>query len=235
MAPRSGPFCSLYFILKLYLMLLYERGRAGRELSQLPLCANVLFIMRVSEISCEVVEGPKGRSEDRGGVIPPPPEFSNDPGPPALQYLGRRGSPVRNKFSNLGQPLDAGPAASEPRGFSHFPGGARYAGTRGLERFSGGGRSLIKKRLYVGEPHHSPGLSRGGTSRSLSSPNCFGPQPGGPFGAPGGPEMRRVNSAGRAPHRGLQARRMSLEGSARGEAKYKAPGGDHGFAPATGR
>lgn len=169
-------------------------------------------------------------------VIPPPPEFSNDPGPPALQYLGRRGSPVRNKFSNLGQPLDAGPAASEPRGFSRFPGDARYAGTRGLERFSGGGRcSLIKKRLYVGEPHHSPRLSRGGTSRSLSSPNCFGPQPGGPFGAPGGPEMRRVNSAGRAPHRGLQARRMSLEGPARGEAKYKAPGGDHGFAPATGR
>ena len=39
-------------------MLLYERGGAGRELSQSPLCANlnVLFIMRVSEISCEVVE-----------------------------------------------------------------------------------------------------------------------------------------------------------------------------------
>ncbi|ELK00307.1 hypothetical protein PAL_GLEAN10025437 [Pteropus alecto] len=168
-------------------------------------------------------------------VIPPPPEFSNDPGPPALQYLGRRDSPVLNKFSNLGQSLDTGPAASEPRGLPRFPGGARYAGTRGLERFSGGGRSLIKKRLYVGEPHHSPGLSRGGTSRSLSSPNCFGPQPGGPFGAPGGPEMRRVNSAGRAPRRGLQTRRMSLEGPARGEAKYKAPGGDHGFAPATGR
>lgn len=66
--PRDQAFCSLYFILKLYLMLLYERGGgAGRELSQSPLCANVLFIMRVSEISCEVVEkGPKGRSEDRG-------------------------------------------------------------------------------------------------------------------------------------------------------------------------
>lgn len=66
-APRSGPFCSLYFILKLYLMLLYERGGAGRDLSQSPLRANVLFIMRVSEISCEVVEeGLRGRSEDRG-------------------------------------------------------------------------------------------------------------------------------------------------------------------------
>lgn len=45
------------------------KGGAGRELSQSPLCANVLFIMRVSEISCEVVErGPKGRrSEDRDG------------------------------------------------------------------------------------------------------------------------------------------------------------------------
>lgn len=30
-APRSGPFCSLYFILKLYLMLLYERGRGGES------------------------------------------------------------------------------------------------------------------------------------------------------------------------------------------------------------
>lgn len=30
-APRSGPFCSLYFILKLYLMLLYERERGGER------------------------------------------------------------------------------------------------------------------------------------------------------------------------------------------------------------
>lgn len=44
-------------------------GGAGRELSQSPLCANVLFIMRVSEISCEVVEkGPKRRSEYGGWV-----------------------------------------------------------------------------------------------------------------------------------------------------------------------
>lgn len=36
-------------------------GGAGSELS-VTLCANVLFIMRVSEISCEVVEeGPKGK------------------------------------------------------------------------------------------------------------------------------------------------------------------------------
>jgi hypothetical protein len=35
-------------------------GGAGIEQIQSPLCANVLFIMRVSEISCEVVEeGPK--------------------------------------------------------------------------------------------------------------------------------------------------------------------------------
>ncbi|XP_032956534.1 uncharacterized protein C6orf132 homolog isoform X1 [Rhinolophus ferrumequinum] len=171
-------------------------------------------------------------------VIPPPPEFSNDPEPPApaLQYLGRRRSPPRNKFSDLGQPLHAGPAApAAPRGFSRPPAGAHYAGTGGLERFSRGGSSLIKKRLYVGEPHRNPGLSRAGNGRSLSSPNCFGPQPGGPFGVPGGPEMRRVNSAGRAPPGGLSARRMSLESPARGEAKYKAPGGDHGFTPATSR
>ncbi|XP_045861655.1 uncharacterized protein C6orf132 homolog [Meles meles] len=156
-------------------------------------------------------------------VIPPPPEFSNDPEPPApaFQYLGRRGSPPRNNFSNLGQP-------SAPRGFSRFPAGAHHAGAEGLERFSGGGRSLIKKRLYVGEPHRSPGQPHGGTGRSLSSPNCFGPPPG-------GPEMRRVNSAGRALPGGLHARRLSMEGAARGEAKFKTPGGDYGFAPATSR
>ncbi|XP_011928437.1 PREDICTED: uncharacterized protein C6orf132-like [Cercocebus atys] len=161
-------------------------------------------------------------------VIPPPPEFSNDPEPPApaLQYLGRRSSPPRNNYSDLGQPPNAGPGAPPALGFSRFPVGASYAGAGGLERFSGGGRSLIKKRLYVGEPHRGPGMPRGGTGRSLSPPNCFRPQPG-------GPEMRRVNSAGRAPPGGLHARRLSLEGAARGaaETKHKAPGS----APAAGR
>ncbi|KAK2488692.1 hypothetical protein MC885_000965 [Smutsia gigantea] len=165
-------------------------------------------------------------------VIPPPPEFSNDPEPPApaLQYLGRRGSPPRNNFPHLGQLPDAGPAASAPRGMA----GARYAGAGAgvLERCSGAGRSLIKKRLYVGQPHRSPGLPRGS---SLSSPNCFGPPPGGPFAVSGGPEMRRVNSAGRAPPGGLHARRQSAESAGRGEAKYKAPGGDYGCVPPTGR
>ncbi|KAG8511945.1 hypothetical protein J0S82_011075 [Galemys pyrenaicus] len=172
-------------------------------------------------------------------VIPPPPEFSSDPEPlaPALQSLNRRSSPPRNNFSNLGQPLDASPASSAPRSYSRFPGGGAFYGRAGgLDRFSGGGRSLIKKRLYVGEPHRSPALPHGGTSRSLSTPNCFGPQPGGPFGAPGGPEMRRVNSAGRAPPGGLHARRLSLEGAARGDAKYKASGGnDYAFGPSNGR
>lgn len=169
-------------------------------------------------------------------IIPPPPEFSNDPEPPArgppapgLQHQGLRGSPPRNSFSDLGQSRNAG--------FSRFP-GAQYPGPGGLDRFSGSGRcSLIKKRLYVGEPNCNPGTPRGSTGRSLSSPNCFGPQPG-------GPEMRRVNSAGRAAPGGLHARRLSLEG-ARGaaEVKYKAPGGgsgsgskpgDYGFVPAKG-
>lgn len=162
-------------------------------------------------------------------VIPPPPEFSNDPEPPApaLQYPGRRGSPPWIKFSDLGLSLDARPAAS-----ARWPAGERYSGAGGLERFSGGGRSLIKKRLYVGEPPRGPALSRGGSGRSLSSPNCFGPQPG-------GRDVRRVNSAGRAPPGGLRARRMSLEGATRGDAKYpapgKAPGGDHVLAAAAGR
>ncbi|XP_036269595.1 uncharacterized protein C6orf132 homolog [Pipistrellus kuhlii] len=150
-------------------------------------------------------------------VIPPPPEFSNDPEPQprALPHPGRRASPPRSRFPDSGRPLDARfPAAA----------GEPSPGAGGLQRFSGGGRSLIKKRLYVGEPPRSHAPSRGGSGRSLSSPNCFGPQPGGPFGAPGGPEMRRVNSAGRAPPGGLRARRMSLEGSARGEAKFKAAG-----------
>lgn len=171
-------------------------------------------------------------------IIPPPPEFSNDPEPHAgQQHQDRRGSPPRNNYSDLGQPLDAGSGANTARGFSRFP-GTQYSGLGGLDRFSGSGRSLIKKRLYVGEPHRNSGTPRGATGRSLSSPNCFGPQPG-------GPEMRRVNSAGRAAPGGLHARRLSLEG-ARGaaEVKYKTPGGggggsggkagDYGFIPAKG-
>ncbi|XP_034377588.1 uncharacterized protein C6orf132 homolog [Arvicanthis niloticus] len=167
-------------------------------------------------------------------IIPPPPEFSNDPEPPALgqQQQGHRGSPPRNNFSDLGQSRSPNPAP----GFSRFP-GIQYSELGGLDRFSGSGRSLIKKRLYVGEPHRNPGTPRGSTGRSLSSPNCFGPQPG-------GPEMRRVNSGGRAAPGGLQARRLSLEG-ARGaaEVKYKTPGGGggsgskaggYGFVPAKG-
>ncbi|XP_035313992.1 uncharacterized protein C6orf132 homolog isoform X1 [Cricetulus griseus] len=171
-------------------------------------------------------------------IIPPPPEFSNDPEPPALelQHRSRQGSPPTNNFSDLGQSLDAGPGANPARSFSRFS-GAQYSGFGGLDRLSGSGRSLIKKRLYVGEPHHNPGTPRGATGRSMSSPNCFGPQPG-------GPETRRVNSAGRAAPGGLNARRLSLEGS-RGtaEVKYKLPSGgggngskpgDYGFVPAKG-
>ncbi|XP_059966382.1 uncharacterized protein C6orf132 homolog [Mesoplodon densirostris] len=161
-------------------------------------------------------------------IIPPPPEFSNYPEPPprSLQYLGRRGSPPRNNFSDLGQLADAGPA----RGSSRFSASAGPAGAaRGLGRFSGVGRSLIKKRLYVfGETPRSPRLPQGGTGRSLTSPSCFGPPPRGPFAAPGGPEVRRVSSTGRAPPAGLHARNMPLEGAPRGEAKYKAPGGGGG-------
>ncbi|XP_075835262.1 uncharacterized protein C6orf132 homolog [Microtus pennsylvanicus] len=171
-------------------------------------------------------------------IIPPPPEFSNDPEPHAgLQHQDRRGSPPRNNYSDLGQPLDLGSGANPARGSSRFA-GTQYSGLGGLDRFSGSGRSLIKKRLYVGEPHRNPGTPRGATGRSMSSPNCFGPQPG-------GPEMRRVNSGGRVAPGGLHARRLSLEG-ARGsaEAKYKTPGGggggsggkagDYGFIPAKG-
>ncbi|XP_007934507.1 uncharacterized protein C6orf132 homolog [Orycteropus afer afer] len=177
-------------------------------------------------------------------VIPPPPEFSNDPDPPAptLQYPRHPGSSPRNNFSDLGQPRDVSSAASVARGFSHFPPGALSAEAGGLDRFSAGGRSLIKKRLYVGEHHRSPGVPHGGTGRSLSSPNCFGPQPGGPFGASGGPEKRRVNSVSRAPPSGLPGRRTSLESTRgahyagnSGETKYKAPSGDYGFAPAASR
>ncbi|XP_005627819.2 uncharacterized protein C6orf132 homolog [Canis lupus familiaris] len=166
--------------------------------------------------------------DDEGGefhfeVIPPPPEFSNDPEPPAPApapappHLGRRASPPRNTFAAVEQ-------AWAPRGFSRLAGGPE----RGPGGGGGGGGSLIKKRLYVGEPPRSPGQPRGGPGRSLSSPSCFGP--------PGGPDLRRV----RAPPGGLHARRLSAEGAARGEAKFKAPGGgggggDYRLGPAAGR
>lgn len=80
------------------------------------------------------------------------------------------------------------------RGFSHFsadPGPARGLGASP----AGGGRSLIKKRLYVGSP-----------TATRAAPRRHQPQPelpqllraaaGAPFRS-SGPEMQRVNSAGR--------------------------------------
>ncbi|XP_068964407.1 uncharacterized protein C6orf132 homolog [Petaurus breviceps papuanus] len=206
-------------------------------------------------------------------VIPPPPEFSNDadlsnpppapaPAPvPTPAYLGHRGSPLRNSFSDYGQTLDLGlpgyerpsPSGSPGNSYSRYYSGVHYSGFGGLERFSGGGRSLIKKRLYLNEPRRSPGPPRcgpgGGTARSLSTPNAFGPQPGGTYGSGhGGTEMRRVNSSGRAPG-GLHTRRLSLEGTGRngpyagggvgsggpGENIYKVSNTDYSFAPANSR
>ncbi|XP_027694229.1 uncharacterized protein C6orf132 homolog [Vombatus ursinus] len=206
-------------------------------------------------------------------VIPPPPEFSNDadlsnpppapaPAPvPTPAYLGHRGSPLRSSFSDYGQTPDLGlpgyerpsPTGSPGNSYSRYYPGVHYSGGGGLERFSSGGRSLIKKRLYLNEPRRSPGPPRcgpgGGTGRSLSTPNAFGPQPGGTYGSGhGGTEMRRVNSSGRAPG-GLHTRRLSIEGTGRngpyagggvgsggpGENIYKVSNTDYSFAPATSR
>ncbi|XP_051852880.1 uncharacterized protein C6orf132 homolog [Antechinus flavipes] len=204
-------------------------------------------------------------------VIPPPPEFSNDtalPNPPPAPapfptptYLGHRGSPLRNSFSDYGQTLDLGlqgyerpsPSGSPGNTYSRYYPGVHYSGSGGLERFSSGGRSLIKKRLYLNEPRRSPGPPRcgpgGGTARSLSTPNAFGPQPGATYGSGhGGAEMRRVNSSGRVPG-GLHSRRLSLEGTGRngsyaggavgsggpGENIYKISNADYSFVPATSR
>ncbi|XP_043855427.1 uncharacterized protein C6orf132 homolog isoform X2 [Dromiciops gliroides] len=217
--------------------------------------------------------GEEDEEEFNFEVIPPPPEFSNDADlsnpPPALApapvptpaYLGHRGSPLRNSFSDYGHGLDLGlpgyerpsPSGSPGNSYSRYYPGVHYSGGGGLDRFSGGGRSLIKKRLYLNEPRRSPGPPRcgpgGGPARSLSTPNAFGSQPVGTYGSGhGGAEMRRVNSSGRAPG-GLHTRRLSLEGTGRngpysgggvgtggpGENIYKVSNTDYGFAPATSR
>ncbi|XP_010861548.1 PREDICTED: LOW QUALITY PROTEIN: uncharacterized protein C6orf132 homolog [Bison bison bison] len=123
-------------------------------------------------------------------VIPPPPEFSNDPKPPAapLQYLGRRGSPPRNNFSDLGQPANAGP----PRVFSHFgdPGPAR-----GLERFSGvgGGRSSAGRGPPGGL--HSRKVSLEGAPRGEAKYK---------LSAGGGGDYGCTQATGRSPHNNTQ-------------------------------
>ncbi|XP_028925481.1 uncharacterized protein C6orf132 homolog [Ornithorhynchus anatinus] len=182
-------------------------------------------------------------------LIPPPPEFSNEPDLPtaAPTALGGRGSSLRNSF-DYGQRLDFGPLvyerpqAGSPMGgapHQYYP-STHYSGG-GLDRFSSGGRSLIKKRLYVSETPRSPGLRRGPgclASRSHSIPNAF------PQGAGGGAELRRVSVASRGGH----GRRLSLEGSGRssayvagggglsGDGKYKAsPSPDCTCVPAGGR
>lgn len=54
MVPRSGPFLLFVFYFETVFNAFYMKGRG--ELARSPLCANVLFIIRVSEISCEVEE-----------------------------------------------------------------------------------------------------------------------------------------------------------------------------------
>lgn len=54
MVRRKGPFLLFVFYFETVFNAFYMKGRG--ELAQSPLRANVLFIMRVSEISCEVVE-----------------------------------------------------------------------------------------------------------------------------------------------------------------------------------
>ncbi|XP_038604702.1 uncharacterized protein C6orf132 homolog [Tachyglossus aculeatus] len=159
-------------------------------------------------------------------LIPPPPEFSNEVDlqtvPPTS--FGGRGSSLRSSF-DYGQRLDFGPLVYErpqmgsPVGGTphHYYPSTHYSGA-GLDRFSGGGRSLIKKRLYVNETPRSPGLRKGPgclASRSHSTPNAF------LQGAAGSAELRRISVASRGGH----GRRLSLEGSGRGSAYVTSGGG----------
>ncbi|XP_051664498.1 uncharacterized protein C6orf132 homolog isoform X2 [Manacus candei] len=200
------------------------------------------------------------REEENGetaldyGIIPPPPEFSNeaDEGP----------LPSREETRKCPSFPDCSRGAEEPRYF-RWPGyGGRYGGNHeapaplpseksrrngdltpqfpdysSSSGYSGrdpNPRPLIKKRLYVSEPDSSYPRAAA-APRATGTLSSYGP---GGFNAVAGEGSRRLGPALRNGPSGVQGRRPSVDaagkaavyGSAGADAKYKGQNGD--FSPA---
>ncbi|XP_075299290.1 uncharacterized protein C6orf132 homolog [Opisthocomus hoazin] len=185
------------------------------------------------------------------GIIPPPPEFSNEvdeaEGPLPSQEENRkcpsfpdssRGSEAPRYFRRPSYGYSRGyggshePAAPLPSERSrrngdfapHYP---EYSSSAGYFGHCPNPRPLIKKRLYVSEPDSS--YPRAAAAPRGTAALSYGPGEGG----------RRLGSAPRNGPAGAQGRRTSIDaagkatpyGSAGADTKYKGQNGD--FSPAS--
>ncbi|XP_066191752.1 uncharacterized protein C6orf132 homolog [Sylvia atricapilla] len=185
------------------------------------------------------------------GIIPPPPEFSNDadeaPLPsreenrksPSVPESGRgSGEPRYFRWSGYSRSYGGNqePAAPPPlekswRNGDFAPQYPEYGGSTGFPSHGPNPRPLIKKRLYVSEPESSYPRAAPRGSGALSS---YGP---GGFSPAAGDGSRRLGSALRNGPSGAQGRRPAADtaGKAAGyggtgaDGKYKAQNGD--FSP----
>ncbi|KAF1505940.1 hypothetical protein FQV18_0011213, partial [Eudyptula minor novaehollandiae] len=201
------------------------------------------------------------REEENGetaldyGIIPPPPEFSNEvdeaEGPLTSREENRkcpsfpdcsRGSEAPRYFRwpgygrgyrgshELPAPLPSEKSRRNSDFMSQYP---DYSSSAGYFGCCPNPRPLIKKRLYVSEPDSSYPRAAA-APRGTGALSSYGP---GGYSSPAGEGVRRVGSAHRNSPTSVQGRRTSIDaagkatpyGSAGADAKYKGQNGD--FSP----
>lgn len=189
------------------------------------------------------------------GIIPPPPEFSNevDEGPLPNREENRKCPSVPDSSRGSGEPRyfrwsgysrsyggNQEPAAPPPlekswRNGDFTPQYPDYSSSTSFPSHGPNPRPLIKKRLYMSEPDSSYPRAAA-APRASGTLSSYGP---GGFSSTAGEGSRRLGSAHRNGPSSAQGRRASADaagkptayGSTGADAKYKGQNGD--FSPAS--
>ncbi|KAL2295356.1 hypothetical protein Nmel_017768 [Mimus melanotis] len=201
------------------------------------------------------------REEENGdtaldfGIIPPPPEFSNeaDEGPVPSREESRKCPSVPDSSRGSGEPRyfrwsgysrsyggNQEPAAPPPlekswRNGDFTPQYPDYSSSTSFPSHGPNPRPLIKKRLYMSEPDSSYPRAAA-APRASGTLSSYGP---GGFSSTAGEGSRRLGSAHRNGPSSAQGRRATADtagkatayGGTGAEAKYKGQNGD--FSPAS--
>ncbi|XP_015506035.1 uncharacterized protein C6orf132 homolog [Parus major] len=245
-----------------------EQGRAGRAVGEAqppgPRRAAASSLLRGLLDSGQPSQpGPAHhgvpREEENGdtaldfGIIPPPPEFSNeaDEGPLPSREESRKCPSVPESSRSSGEPRyfrwsgysrsyggNQEPTAPLPlekswRNGDFTPQYPDYSSSTSFPSHGPNPRPLIKKRLYMSEPDSSYPRA-GAAPRASGTLSSYGT---GGFGSTAGEGSRRLSSAHRNGPSGTQGRRASTDAAGKGTAygssgadtKYKGQNGD--FSP----
>uniref|UniRef100_A0A663EYT9 Chromosome 6 open reading frame 132 n=1 Tax=Aquila chrysaetos chrysaetos TaxID=223781 RepID=A0A663EYT9_AQUCH len=202
------------------------------------------------------------REEENGetaldyGIIPPPPEFSNEAGETEGSLPSREENRKCSSFPDCSRGSDAPryfrwpgygrgyggsheppaplPSEKSRRSVDFTPQYPDFGGSAGYFSRCPNPRPLIKKRLYVSEPDSSYPRAAA-APRGTGALSSYGP---GGYSSPAGEGVRRLSSAHRNGPASAQGRRTSVDaagkaapyGNAGADAKYKGQNGD--FSPA---